>query len=124
MVAGIKELICSKPLTFEFNKYAVPFLQLWKVALRIKHLGVGYKDFHAFKDAQLFISHQGFLAHKVTIDRHISIPNLPVPSHLIVNSEGLSYDELASVKPLSKGVHLLCCTNIEKDEFKLMIRAG
>lgn len=47
-----------------------------------------------------------------------------VPSHALVKSEGLSYDELALVEPLAIGAHGVRRAKIIKDEFVLVIGAG
>ena len=47
-----------------------------------------------------------------------------VPSHALVKSEGLSYDELTLVEPLAIGAHGVRRAKIIKDEFVLVIGAG
>ena len=47
-----------------------------------------------------------------------------VPSYALVKSQGLGYDELALVEPLSIGAHGVRRANIQKDEFVLVIGAG
>ncbi|HEY8659496.1 MAG TPA: zinc-binding alcohol dehydrogenase family protein [Hanamia sp.] len=49
---------------------------------------------------------------------------LSVPSYSLVKSQGLSYDELALVEPLSIGAHGVRRANVQKDEFVLVIGAG
>ncbi len=47
-----------------------------------------------------------------------------VPSHLLVKSRGLGYDELALVEPLAIGAHGIRRAAVKKDEFALVIGAG
>jgi len=49
---------------------------------------------------------------------------LSVPSYALVKSEGLGYDELAFVEPLTIGAHGVRRANLQKDEFVLVIGAG
>lgn len=49
---------------------------------------------------------------------------LIVPSYSLVKIQGLNYDELALVEPLSSGAHGVCRANVQKDEFVLVIGAG
>ena len=49
---------------------------------------------------------------------------LSVPTYSLVKSQGLSYDELALVEPLSIGAHGVRRANVQKDEFVLVIGAG
>jgi 2-desacetyl-2-hydroxyethyl bacteriochlorophyllide A dehydrogenase len=47
-----------------------------------------------------------------------------VPSYSLVNSEGLSYDELALIEPLAIGAHGIRRAEVQEDEFVLVIGAG
>jgi 2-desacetyl-2-hydroxyethyl bacteriochlorophyllide A dehydrogenase len=49
---------------------------------------------------------------------------LSVPSHTLVKGEGLNYDELALLEPLSIGAHGIRRAAVEKDEFVLVTGAG
>jgi 2-desacetyl-2-hydroxyethyl bacteriochlorophyllide A dehydrogenase len=49
---------------------------------------------------------------------------LSVPSYSLVHGNGLSYDELALVEPLSIGAHGITRAGIKKGEFVLVIGAG
>jgi threonine dehydrogenase-like Zn-dependent dehydrogenase len=49
---------------------------------------------------------------------------LSVPSYSLVHGEGLSYDELALVEPLSIGAHGVRRADIKEGEFVLMVGAG
>jgi len=47
-----------------------------------------------------------------------------VPSYSLVNSEGLSYDELALIEPLAIGAHGIRRADVKEGEFVLVIGAG
>jgi 2-desacetyl-2-hydroxyethyl bacteriochlorophyllide A dehydrogenase len=49
---------------------------------------------------------------------------LQVPAHLLVKSEGLSFDELALVEPLAIGAHGVRRADVQPGEFVLVIGAG
>jgi 2-desacetyl-2-hydroxyethyl bacteriochlorophyllide A dehydrogenase len=49
---------------------------------------------------------------------------LRVPSHSLVHSEGLNYDELALVEPLAIGAHGVRRANVNPGEFVLVMGAG
>jgi len=49
---------------------------------------------------------------------------LSVPSRLLVNGKGLTYDELALVEPLAIGAHGVRRVSISKGEYVLVIGAG
>lgn len=49
---------------------------------------------------------------------------LSVPSHSLVHSNGLSYDELALVEPLSIGAHGVRRAGVQAGEFVLVVGAG
>ena len=49
---------------------------------------------------------------------------LSVPSYSLLKSEGLVYDELASIEPLAIGAHGIRRANVQKDEFVLVMGAG
>ena len=49
---------------------------------------------------------------------------LSVPSYSLVHGEGLSYDELALVEPLSIGAHGVRRADIKEGEFVLIVGAG
>lgn len=49
---------------------------------------------------------------------------LSVPSHLLVKSQGLGYDELALVEPLAIGAHGIRRAGVQPGEFVLVIGAG
>jgi len=49
---------------------------------------------------------------------------LSVPSASLIHGNGLSYDELALIEPLSIGAHGVSRAGIQKDEFVLVIGAG
>ncbi len=49
---------------------------------------------------------------------------LSVPSHTLIRSKGLSYDELALIEPLAIGAHGIRRTQVVKDEFVLVTGAG
>ncbi len=49
---------------------------------------------------------------------------LSVPAYALVKSEGLGYDELALIEPLSIGAHGVRRANVRPDEFVLVIGAG
>jgi 2-desacetyl-2-hydroxyethyl bacteriochlorophyllide A dehydrogenase len=47
-----------------------------------------------------------------------------VPSYSLMSGEGLSYDELALIEPLSIGAHGISRANVKEGEFVLVIGAG
>jgi len=47
-----------------------------------------------------------------------------VPSYSLLNSEGLSYDELALIEPLAIGAHGIRRADVKEGEFVLVIGAG
>lgn len=47
-----------------------------------------------------------------------------VPSYLLIKGEGLSYEQLALVEPLSIGAHGIRRAGVTRDEFVLVIGAG
>lgn len=47
-----------------------------------------------------------------------------VPSHSLLDGEGLSYDELALIEPLAIGAHGIRRAEVEEGEFVLVIGAG
>jgi 2-desacetyl-2-hydroxyethyl bacteriochlorophyllide A dehydrogenase len=49
---------------------------------------------------------------------------LSVPSYSLVNGQGLSYDDLALVEPLSIGAHAIKRANVQPGEYVLVIGAG
>lgn len=49
---------------------------------------------------------------------------LSVPSHSLVHSEGLGYDELALVEPLAIGAHGVRRAGVQAGEFVLVVGAG
>lgn len=49
---------------------------------------------------------------------------LSVPAYALVKSEGLGYDELALIEPLSIGAHGVRRANVQAGEFVLVIGAG
>ncbi|MCD8742132.1 zinc-binding alcohol dehydrogenase family protein [Mucilaginibacter roseus] len=49
---------------------------------------------------------------------------LSVPARLLVNGQGLSYDELALIEPLAIGAHGVKRANVQPGEFVLVIGAG
>jgi 2-desacetyl-2-hydroxyethyl bacteriochlorophyllide A dehydrogenase len=49
---------------------------------------------------------------------------LTVPSHTLVKSEGLGYDELALIEPLSIGAHSVRRAQVARNEFVLVIGGG
>ena len=49
---------------------------------------------------------------------------LSVPSYSLVKGEGLGYDDLALIEPLSIGAHSISRANVQPGEFVLVIGAG
>ncbi len=49
---------------------------------------------------------------------------LSVPAYSLVNGQGLDYDDLALIEPLSIGAHAIQRANIQTGEFVLVIGAG
>lgn len=49
---------------------------------------------------------------------------LSVPSRLLVHGEGLNFDELALVEPLTIGAHSVRRAAVQQQEFVLVVGAG